>query len=52
MNGIIILDKPQGFTSFDGVAVLRGLAHEKKIGHRTPWPPGCCPSCWGGRPRP
>ena len=33
MNGIIILDKPQGFTSFDGVAVLRGLAHEKKIGH-------------------
>src|SRR5699024_2260168 len=33
VNGIIILDKPQGFTSFDGVAVLRGLAHEKKIGH-------------------
>ncbi len=33
MNGIIILDKPSGFTSFDGVAVLRGLSHQKKIGH-------------------
>lgn len=33
MNGILILDKPQGFTSFDAVAVLRGLAREKKIGH-------------------
>ena len=54
MNGILILDKPQGFTSFDAVAVLRGLAREKKIGHTgtwTPWPPACCLSCWGGRPR-
>ena len=33
MNGILILDKPACFTSFDGVAVLRGLAREKKIGH-------------------
>ena len=33
MNGVIILDKPAGFTSFDAVAVMRGLAHEKKIGH-------------------
>ena len=33
MNGIIILDKPSGFTSFDAVAVLRGLSHHKKIGH-------------------
>lgn len=33
MNGIIILDKPSGFTSFDVVAVLRGLSHQKKIGH-------------------
>ena len=30
MNGIIILDKPGGFTSFDGVAVLRGLSRQKK----------------------
>ncbi|MGI6255734.1 MAG: tRNA pseudouridine(55) synthase TruB [Acutalibacter sp.] len=33
MNGTIILDKPQGFTSFDAVAVLRGVTREKKIGH-------------------
>lgn len=33
MNGVIILDKPEGFTSFDAVAVMRGLAHERKIGH-------------------
>lgn len=33
MNGVIILDKPQDFTSFDAVAVVRGLTHEKKIGH-------------------
>ena len=33
MNGVLILDKPAGFTSFDVVAVLRGLTHEKKIGH-------------------
>lgn len=33
MNGILILDKPAGFTSFDGVAVLRGLTRERKIGH-------------------
>ena len=32
MNGIIILDKPEGFTSFDAVAVLRRLSKEKKIG--------------------
>lgn len=33
MNGLLILDKPAGFTSFDAVAVLRGLTREKKIGH-------------------
>ncbi len=33
MNGVIILDKPEGFTSFDAVAVMRGLTGEKKIGH-------------------
>lgn len=33
MNGVIVVDKPQGFTSFDVVAVLRGLSKEKKIGH-------------------
>lgn len=33
MNGVIVLDKPEGFTSFDAVAVVRGLSREKKIGH-------------------
>lgn len=33
MNGVIILDKPPGFTSFDAVAVVRGLAQERKVGH-------------------
>ncbi|MCH5353453.1 MAG: tRNA pseudouridine(55) synthase TruB [Acutalibacter sp.] len=33
MNGIIVLDKPADFTSFDAVAVVRGLSKERKIGH-------------------
>lgn len=33
MNGVLILDKPAGFTSFDAVAVMRGLCRERKIGH-------------------
>ena len=33
LNGILILDKPQGFTSHDAVAKLRGMLRQKKIGH-------------------
>ena len=33
MNGIIILNKPAGFTSFDAVAKLRGILGERRIGH-------------------
>lgn len=33
MNGILLLDKPEGFTSFDAVNKLRHALHEKKIGH-------------------
>lgn len=33
MTGVIVLDKPAGFTSFDAVAVLRKLTGERKIGH-------------------
>ena len=33
MNGVLVLDKPAGFTSFDAVAVLRRLTGERKIGH-------------------
>lgn len=32
-NGILIIDKPQDWTSHDVVAKLRGLLHEKRIGH-------------------
>ena len=33
MNGVIVIDKPQGFTSFDVVAVMRRACGQKKIGH-------------------
>lgn len=32
-SGILIVDKPADFTSFDVVAKMRGIAHQKKIGH-------------------
>lgn len=32
-NGILIVDKPEGWTSQDVVAKLRGVFHEKRIGH-------------------
>lgn len=33
MNGIIIVDKPQNYTSFDVIAVLRKKFNQKKLGH-------------------
>ncbi len=33
MNGIIVVNKPREFTSFDVVAVMRGCYHTKKAGH-------------------
>jgi len=33
MNGILLIDKPSGWTSSDVVAKLRGILHEKRIGH-------------------
>ena len=33
MDGILVIDKPEGFTSFDVVAVMRRVLGEKKIGH-------------------
>ncbi len=33
MDGILIINKPQGFTSFDVVAVTRRLCAQRKIGH-------------------
>lgn len=33
MNGILGVNKPQGFTSFDVIAKLRGILKTKRIGH-------------------
>lgn len=33
MNGVILVNKEQNFTSFDVVAVMRGILKQKKIGH-------------------
>ena len=33
VNGILIVDKPAGWTSQDVVAKLRGVFHEKRVGH-------------------
>lgn len=33
MNGILIIDKPAGWTSMDVCAKLRGMLHERRIGH-------------------
>ncbi len=33
MNGILCVDKPQDFTSFDVVAKLRGILRIKRLGH-------------------
>ena len=32
-NGIMIIDKPAGWTSMDVCAKLRGMFHEKRVGH-------------------
>lgn len=33
MNGILCIDKPAGFTSFDVIAKMRGILRIRKIGH-------------------
>ena len=32
-NGILVIDKAQGWTSMDVCAKLRGIFHEKRVGH-------------------
>ena len=42
MQGILIVDKPMDWTSFDVVAKLRGVLGTRKLGHSgtwIPWPP-------------
>ncbi len=33
MNGILLIDKPEGFTSFDVIAKLRGMLKMRRLGH-------------------
>ena len=33
INGLIIIDKPSGFTSHDVVSKVRGILSYKKVGH-------------------
>ena len=50
INGIINVYKERGFTSFDVVAKLRGILHERKIGHTGTLDPeatGVLPICIG-----
>ncbi len=50
MNGIINVKKEKGFTSFDVVAKLRGILHQKKMGHTGTLDPdatGVLPVCIG-----
>lgn len=50
MNGIINVYKERGFTSHDVVAKLRGILHQKKIGHTGTLDPdaeGVLPVCVG-----
>ena len=49
-NGIINVYKEKGYTSFDVVAKLRGILHQKKIGHTGTLDPdaeGVLPVCLG-----
>ena len=32
-NGILVIDKPAGWTSQDVAAKLRGVFHERRVGH-------------------
>ena len=50
MNGILTVYKEKGFTSHDVVAKLRGILHQKKIGHTGTLDPdavGVLPVCLG-----
>ncbi len=50
MNGVFNIYKEQGFTSHDVVAVMRGILHERKLGHTgtlDPMATGVLPVCAG-----
>lgn len=50
MNGVVIVDKPRGVTSFDVVAEVRRRLHERRVGHTgtlDPMATGVLPVCLG-----
>ena len=52
INGIVNVYKESGFTSFDVVAKMRGIFHQKKIGHTGTLDPdaqGYYLCVWGGQ---
>ncbi|HIZ56501.1 MAG TPA: tRNA pseudouridine(55) synthase TruB [Firmicutes bacterium] len=54
MNGILCINKPQGFTSFDVIAKLRGMTRIRRIGHAgtlDPMATGVLPIFIGGAVR-
>lgn len=54
INGIVNVNKPAGFTSFDVIGKLRGITHQKKIGHTGTLDPeavGVLPVCFGNATR-
>ena len=51
MNGILLIDKPEGWTSHDVVAKLRRILGERRIGHSgtlDPMATGVLPVMLGG----
>ena len=53
-DGILLIDKPQGFTSFDVIAKLRGMSRQRKIGHTgtlDPMATGVLPCLFGSATR-
>lgn len=53
-DGILLIDKPQGFTSFDVIAKLRGMSRQRKIGHAgtlDPMATGVLPCLFGNATR-
>ncbi len=50
MTGILVVNKPMGYTSHDVIAILKGITGEKKIGHTGTLDPnatGVLPVCFG-----
>ena len=50
MDGIIVINKPAGYTSHDCISIMRGITGQRKIGHTGTLDPnatGVLPVCFG-----